>query len=38
MEYVALGFAGLLGGAYLVCFIADFLLSLFDRDSAAERC
>jgi hypothetical protein len=31
MEYLPLGFAGLLGGAYLVCSFAEFLLWLFER-------
>jgi CheY-like chemotaxis protein len=37
MEYLPLGFAGLLGGAYLVCSLAEFLLWLFERKPSAER-
>lgn len=34
MEYLPLIFAGLLGGAYILCSIAEILLSWFDRPSA----
>jgi CheY-like chemotaxis protein len=37
MEYLPLAFAGLLGGAYLVCSLAEFLLWLFERKSSTER-
>jgi CheY-like chemotaxis protein len=37
MEYLPLGLAGLLGGAYLVCSLAEFLLGLFERKPSAER-
>lgn len=32
MEYLALGFAGLLGGTYVICSAAEFLLWLFERE------
>jgi CheY-like chemotaxis protein len=37
MQYLPLAFAGLLGGAYLVCSLAEFLLWLFERKSSTER-
>ena len=32
MEYLALGLAGLLGGTYVICSAAEFLLWLFERE------
>lgn len=36
MDYVVVGLSLLLGGLYIVCAIAEFLLSLFDKSSSAQ--
>jgi CheY-like chemotaxis protein len=38
MEYLPLAFAGLLGGGYLICSAAEFLLWLFERGSSGKHC
>jgi CheY-like chemotaxis protein len=38
MEYVPLGFAGLLGSAYLLCSAAEFLLWLFECEPLRSWC
>jgi CheY-like chemotaxis protein len=38
MDYLLLAIVGLLGGAYIVCSVAEFLLWLFERKSSEDRC
>jgi hypothetical protein len=38
MEYIPLAFVGLLGGAFIFCSLAEFLLWLFERQPSGGPC